>query len=191
MSTIDYAELDEALARAGAGTDSAECHGTICGILCIGRPTDDKVWADILLEGLDQGNAVVGEARAMIVQLVDAAQASLRSSEMTFTPLLPGDDTSLEVRAAALAQWVQGFLFGLATGAAQRTPEYSEETREVIEDFSQIARLGVSEGGGDEDDEVAFTELFEYLRVGAQLVYEELREGKTKSAAATAPPTVH
>ncbi len=191
LSATDYTELNEAFSRAGAGTDAAECHGTICGILCIGRPTDDKVWSDILLEGLDPDSVLVAEARAMIGQLADQTQAGLRSNDMAFAPLLPDDDAPLAARAGALAQWVQGFLFGLAAGAAQRTPNYSDETREVIEDFSQIARLGAPEDGGDEDDEIAFAELVEYLRVGTQLVYEELREGKSRTAAAAAPPTVH
>lgn len=190
MSDITYSELQQSLERARAGTDPAECHGTIAGMLCIGRPSDDAVWAQLLLEGLDQTDVLVKEAATMLVRLVDQTQSALRSTEMGFAPLLPADDAALDVRAGALAQWVQGFLFGLAAGAAQRPPEYSDETREVIEDFAQIARLGVPEDGGDEDDEIAFAELFEYVRVGVQLVYEELRQRKPDPAA-DRPTTVH
>jgi uncharacterized protein YgfB (UPF0149 family) len=40
----------------------------------------------------------------------------------------------------------------------------------------EITRAEVDEDADDESTEVAFTEVQEYLRVAAQLVYEELAE---------------
>ena len=40
----------------------------------------------------------------------------------------------------------------------------------------QITRAAASEEGDDEDDESAYTELVEYLRVAAQLIYEDLAD---------------
>ena len=48
----------------------------------------------------------------------------------------------------------------------------SEETNEVLLDYTNICRVSV-EGEG-EDGEMAFLELMEYVRVGAILIFDEV-----------------
>ncbi len=98
-----------------------------------------------------------------------------------FLPLLPDDDASLTLRTDALAQWAQGFLYGLATGDIGRNPALPGTVKEILGDFAEISRATLStdvdsadEGVGDEADEEAYVELHEFMRAGAQLVYDEL-----------------
>jgi uncharacterized protein YgfB (UPF0149 family) len=55
----------------------------------------------------------------------------------------------------------------------------SEEAKEAIEDLQQIARAEISSPGPDadesEEDEVAFTEIVEYVRVVALMMREDFR----------------
>jgi len=45
---------------------------------------------------------------------------------------------------------------------------------EVVRDFDELTRVGVGAGESEEENESAYTELVEFVRVGAQLVFEEL-----------------
>ena len=44
-----------------------------------------------------------------------------------------------------------------------------------MRDFVEISRLSPGEGGDGNDDETAFAEVVEYVRMAVLLVYEELR----------------
>jgi uncharacterized protein YgfB (UPF0149 family) len=90
---------------------------------------------------------------------------------------LPDDDELLEDRTIALAQWCGGFLAGLASGGEFEV--LSEEGREAIDDLQQIARAELTapegEGPDNEEDEVAFTEIVEYVRVVTLMMREDFR----------------
>ena len=47
----------------------------------------------------------------------------------------------------------------------------------------EITRAGVDEDGDSDSDEEAYAELVEYLRVAAQLTYEELAEMRKPAVA--------
>jgi uncharacterized protein YgfB (UPF0149 family) len=44
--------------------------------------------------------------------------------------------------------------------------------------MSQIAQAGFEGEGASDEDEAAYTEIVEYLRVGVQLLFEELRSAR-------------
>jgi uncharacterized protein len=92
--------------------------------------------------------------------------------------LLPADDESLAMRADGLAEWCAGFMHGLgeAAGAASPAALHGEITREVMADFSEIARAGLGAGDAETEaeSEAAYAELVEFVRVSVQLVFEEL-----------------
>ena len=77
----------------------------------------------------------------------------------------------------ALAQWCGGYLAGLASGGEFEV--LSEESREAIEDLEQIASAELTVQGGEgwesEEDEVAFTEIVEYIRVITLMMREDFR----------------
>jgi hypothetical protein len=94
--------------------------------------------------------------------------------ELGFNPLLPDDEIALVERVAALAQWCDGFVGGLGLGGLDDEHGLSETGREAVEDLGRIARTELTLDG-DEADESAFVEVLEFVRIGAILVYEELR----------------
>jgi uncharacterized protein YgfB (UPF0149 family) len=47
---------------------------------------------------------------------------------------------------------------------------------DIIKDLLQITRAGLDEESDEEDNEAAYVELVEYVRVAAQLCYEELAD---------------
>ncbi len=84
---------------------------------------------------------------------------------MEFAPLLPDDDEPLAERATALAQWCQGFLYGLGTGRLNSIDELPGEVGEIVHDLTEISRATPGEEDPTEDDEQAYAELVEFVRV--------------------------
>ena len=124
------------------------------------------------LKTLGLNDTQVAELSRQLRQLYAETQQNLYEGQMAFQPFLPHDDAPLVDRTDALALWCQGFLYGLSIGRGV-AGQTSDDVREAIEDLAQIARAGVSDES-DEDDEVAYVELVEFLRVSAQLIFEEL-----------------
>jgi uncharacterized protein len=171
---LDYERLRDALADAGAVVALAEVHGGVCGALCAGGATAAQRW---LVDCLDD-QELVTSTTALTRELADLVCASLHmlsDDNLTFEPLLPSDDAPLEEQVEALAQWCQGFLVGLGTTA----PGIGREERdlaEILGDFAQISRAGLSEeeaAGGNHPD-FSLAEIHEYVRVSVQMVFEEL-----------------
>lgn len=174
MSPANFNVLQDALRRAGATTDAAECHGTLCGIVCAAAATGDG-WLENVLDESAAGNAPAAECRQLLLDLSEDTRALLCAPDMGFYPLLPADDLPLPQRVAALGEWCRGFLYGLSMG---RTPgvleNLADEAGEVLRDMTEIARVGIEAQDSDEQDENAYTEIVEYVRVGVQLLFEEL-----------------
>jgi len=172
----DYAELQLALGAEPGGPAGAEAHGTLCGLLCAGVDEALDTWIqNTLADAEDYSFGGRHDARGLLEALYTATAAALRGGEMTFRLLLPGDDAPIDDRAAALAAWCNGFLYGLAVRGLRPMEELPDEVREVLTDFSEIGRAGVTEEEAEEAGESALAELEEYVRVAVQLVYDECR----------------
>jgi uncharacterized protein YgfB (UPF0149 family) len=59
----------------------------------------------------------------------------------------------------------------------------SVEARELISDFTEITQVGVEAGDDEEENEVAFAEVVEFVRVGAQLLFVELAPARGEEPA--------
>jgi uncharacterized protein YgfB (UPF0149 family) len=170
MSQASYTEIQRVLTDERSMTDAAEAHGTLTGCLCaaIGYRFED--W---LLEILPEGRAHPLATAALRALYLETSGA-LAGSEMEFDLLLPEDEAPLDARTVALAQWCQGFLYGLGGSAIQDTNGLPGEVGEIVRDLSEITRVGVDSGQSVESNESAYAELVEFVRVGVQLVFEEL-----------------
>lgn len=170
--TLDYLGLAELLHRIGYAEAPSGFHGILCGALCA-QAADELDPSTLLDDGLSH---VADEAAAeMLVLLRDTCNAALLSDEMSFSPILPDDEVPLSARVEQLAAWCSGFLYGLSSRRKLDLRECSEEAREALRDLSQFTQAGFDAGGDPETEEAAYSELVEYVRVGAQLLFLELR----------------
>lgn len=195
-SMIDHDALDTALRRCGAGWDAAQTHGLLSGRLAIAGGDGGFEWLAQVLEGTEPNDVLRGECEVLLSQLFETTYRQLAERQSEFEPLLPGDGDSASVRAIALAHWCEGFLHGLVShehADALKQKLSADPLADIIRDFLQITRAGVDEENDDEATEEAYAELVEYLRVAAQLAYEELvdfRDGDRRDAAAEADTEV-
>ena len=170
MSQPDYTEIQRVLTDERSMTDAAEAHGTLTGCLCaaIGYRFEDWL-AEILPEG--QAHPL---GKEILRGLFSDTAGALGGPEMEFELLLPEDEASLDARTVALAQWCQGFLYGLGGSAIQDAGGLPGEVGEIVRDLSEITRVGVDSDQNSESNESAYAELVEFVRVGVQLIFDEL-----------------
>ena len=183
MIQPDYTHVQQLLTQERSLTDAAEAHGTLAGCLCGAAGYRFEDWLkEILPEGRAQD-----AAHGTLLELFEATAGALREAEMDFEPLLPSDAQPIDVRTAALAEWCQGFLYGLGAGHITAASELPGETGEIVRDFVEISRAGVDAEQGEESNESAYAELVEFVRVGVQLLFEELAAARGSVASAATP----
>jgi len=179
MSSPSLPDFERTLKLSQGNLDAAElaeCHGLLCGLLCcnIGVTAGDFLGHLAAMQLLtDPGETLAG----VMVEAWESTGRQLDDEELGFELWLPDDDESLEERAISLAQWCSGFLAGLGSGCSLEG--LSEEAREALADLMEISRAELSSGPGEaadnEEDESAFTEIVEYVRIVALSLQEEFR----------------
>lgn len=167
----NYAQLQRLMVDCHAVTEPAEAHGTLAGALCAAGGYRLEDWlAEILPDGADSDSAAVPGLRG----LYEETCAALAGTQMQFELLLPDDDAPLEERTEALTLWCNGFIYGLGTGGAPDPEGLPGDAGEIVRDLAQIMRAGIDAREGIDANEEALTELVEFVRVGVQVVFEEL-----------------
>jgi uncharacterized protein YgfB (UPF0149 family) len=187
MADIRFKDFEDVLAAAGSLADAAEAHGSLCGALCSMSPYRMQDWVN---EILPDGTALSDESSAMIERVFTETAAAFGEQGMEFEPLLPDDGQPLNGRANALALWCTGFLYGLGTGQIADPGALNGEVGEIVRDFTEISRASGDEAEGDESNEQAYAELVEFIRVAAQVVFEELLPLREQSYP-TVPQRLH
>ena len=207
---VDYDLIDQALKRSGSTWGAAQAHGLLSASIAVADAAGANAWLAQILEGTDPTNALRVETEALLEALFETTHRQLSRRQSEFVPLLPDDAEAPATRAGALAEWCEGFLHGLvvadyrdsfgesmgnarddSTGNALRERLAAEPMADIIRDLLQMTRAAADEAVDDETNESAYAELVEYLRVAAQLAYEELSELRATAGPDTTPPPVH
>jgi uncharacterized protein YgfB (UPF0149 family) len=171
MHMASYTEIQRFLIAERSMTEAAEAHGTLAGSLCTAVSYRFEDWlVEILPEGRTQADAAANALRELYARTAQA----LVGDDPVFDLLLPEEEQPIDARTAALAQWCQGFLYGLGSRVSKDASRRPGDAGEVVRDLSEITRVGVDGDDDEESNESAYTELVEFVRVGVQLVFAEL-----------------
>lgn len=184
-SMPEYSLIETALETLdiAARADASEMHGHFCGFACVLGSRAVGVWLATLHRSVSDQEEV-GNAFRQLDELARLSAGALLEGAMHFQLLLPDDEESLEARTEALAGWCSGFLAGIGEAAASpaaRTLLAGDTAAEILADFAEIALAasGSDEAGeeaeADSADEAAYAELVEFVRVGVQLLFDELQ----------------
>jgi len=176
---MDYKDLDDFRKRASDSMDIAEYHGIICLYLCCNIDSFEDLLPSEKSDDESHVSIHVMEFRNALLDLINKTSNELNSTELPFLLLLPSDDESLEKRTAALSLWCQGFIDGLGLVISEDSASLGESSMsllsEIFDDFSQISTLTPHSIKNEEEEELAFIELLEYVRVSAELIFEEIK----------------
>ena len=178
MTELDYPSLSSALQRIAVDTSPAELHGQLCGLLCSRPDLGLEQWltesVSELISARQQGDALAAEAVSLLQQLFDDTAAGIQDRDLGFQLFLSDDSVDLTQRLVELAEWCTGFLLGLAMGGIKEYKGLPGDIPELMEDLVEISRAGSYELQDEDEDENAYMELIEYVRMGVMLIRLEL-----------------
>ena len=92
-------------------------------------------------------------------------------------------------RVEAVADWCGGFLAGFAVGIDDEHHNLPVDVQEIIRDLAALSGLDSADyeasidDVGNEENEAALMEIFEYVRVGTLLVLSLMDEHQTQEGA--------
>jgi len=153
-----------------ADMQAAEAHGALIGMLCAaGQVTVQNWWSQVF--AVDEG---APDRPEVIETMFAESLKSLLEATGAFDLMLPDDEDALESRADALHEWCHGFLYGYGIASGRDVSLLPEEAAEVLRDMGQFAQARFELGEDVEEDELSYSELVEYLRVGVMLLFETL-----------------
>lgn len=171
---IDYAGVRRLIEASDLSPSPSEAQGILCGLICAGDPRATETWLDQLLpsSGVLGADLLAVEARAGLARLAGLTLEEIQGPDLGLNLLLPDDSGPLEERATAVYDWVRGFLYAFGILRLEER-EMSGQVREILRDFSDLTRLDLSDLDEGEENEVALTEITEFVRVAAMLLYQE------------------
>ncbi|MES9874951.1 MAG: UPF0149 family protein [Candidatus Sedimenticola sp. 6PFRAG7] len=172
--SLVYERLERELASADVESSGAEVHGIMCGLLCTGQSDAYAILLRELLPDTPDDDLLAGECRNSLRKLFDETDAAMNGPGLGFSPFMPEEEKPLKVRARAISEWCQGFLYGMGVTGVDPQARLSEETMEALNDLIEITRMDVDSLSDSDEDEDALVEIGEFLWVAAMLVHEEL-----------------
>jgi yecA family protein len=161
--------------------NASKVHGLLCGLLCVDGALSSDTWLNCVVDELPEDKNLTQVSRQLLLELQDVTFSQLTADSFGFSLLLPSDHISLPQRTLSLGYWCQGFLSGLGLGGMQKSWTLSAEAEEFLNDLLQIAQVGFDTQNAVEEDECAYTEIVEYVRIGVLLMEQELRPHTDKS----------
>lgn len=179
---MNFKELNNLLIDARAGSRAAECHGFICGYLCVNKELHEDTFKRYLLtDTMDQD--LQDLCFEKFTELAAKITREITDGQFELQLMLPDDSCTMSERGEALIQWCEGFLSGLGVAGINNLELLTMDSRELIQDLYKICRLNVDDmDESGEDEESAFMELTEYVRMGAILLHEELNKSQSDNS---------
>ena len=187
---IDFASAQAIITTENIKAHVSEIHGVLTGLVCAGFPFEEITYLSMLDDLFNQGEGLPDKVKATVKKMFSELWSGIIDGDYSFQLLLPDDDDTIVERGHALSVWVQGFNLGF--GLQQKdSPVVSEEVKEVLNDFAEIANLS-DEMEEDEATEQAYFEINEYVRISALICFSELATLPTKSGDSSAESsTIH
>ena len=168
---VNFEHVDAALRD--TDVQAAEAHGMLVGMACAAGSVTVQDWWKHVLES-PEGDAEHVDRPDVVNRMHAEVMRSLLDEAGSFDLMLPDDDESLALRADALHEWCHGFLYGYGVAGGRDVSLLPEESAELVRDVTQFAQARFELGEDAEEDELSYSELVEYVRVGVMLLFETL-----------------
>ncbi len=182
---LELTELDELLYRIDASMTAADAHGTLCGMICARGAVELSEWVDLVIEEQEPGSDLLHDVVHKLSALHQWTLETMNDPEGGFRMLLLDDDDPLPERVRVLATWCHGFVCGLAEGGITEQTMSEDgslpgDIKEMIKDLVEISNVDPdidvdSDDAAANEDEVAYMEVEEFVRVCVSSIYEELQ----------------
>lgn len=165
-----YTELTSILQNIQPNCDVSQIHGLLCGYICATAGDVMDFWNNVF-PGVKKSR----KGEEILKELYESTYHHLSEFSFEFTLMLPDDDSDINVRAESLGLWCQGFLTGLEQSNISVLTLTNAELKEALDDIIEIAQLTFGDIATNEEDEFAYFELLEYVRLSALMIFHELK----------------
>jgi len=175
---MNFEEINKTLSDYSELESPSFLQGMLAGLICGTGEVSESAWIKALLQ--EAGMRKIKESLLKSLhQLYLATDQGLNGSGFDFELCLPDDDQDVNFRAALLAQWAEGFLYGMGLSKRELLKVENEVT-EFLQDLAEIARLDVSDLSSEDEgaSEADLMEVLEFVRMGTLLVNEVLNPHK-------------
>lgn len=173
-----YTEVANALKKTPTKFDAAQTHGLMCGLICATSGKANPHWESMLF-----GKQKESPTLAILQQLYETSYHQMSEFSFEFSLLLPEDTDDINQRTEALGLWCQGFLTGLEQSKIPIQNHPSPEIAEALDDLIEISQVNYGDIADDDEDETAYFELVEYVRLAALMIFHELKSNNLPNAA--------
>ena len=178
MYLPSYNQVEALLENVALEKRVSEWHGFLCGAIAVDIAYPLVTSIQTMLSNTAEvamGNDLSGQ----FDEVYSTVLAQLTDSNLQFQLCLPeGEDVGLGEQVNALAEWCAGFLYGLANAGIQTKGTLSADVQEILQDVGAIAQVDGVELA-NEEEEVSFIELVEFVRVAVLLLAEEVQPMKS------------
>lgn len=180
--TDKFTQIEASLALAQLELTPSEVHGTIVG--AVANHLKTGVSPDLL--ALIEPNADANDGRyapvsELLYELYRDNSEVLFESKEGFDLVVPDDDEPIEARVDGIATWCKGYLLGLLYNNKFSVDQLPESGAEIARDFMEISEAAAG-ADNEQEESWALAELHEYVKVGAQLIFEFIYAERSKDA---------
>jgi uncharacterized protein YgfB (UPF0149 family) len=170
---LDFDLIADVFVTESITASPSELHGQLCGYLASGVTLPLEDWLTMVVEFCDIEGWKEEASRVVIVELYTATLTLLQNGEFALVPSISDEDAELCERGVTLAQWAHGFLAGY--GLSGQKNDLSDETKQILRDFANISGMQAEMRALEDnnDNEADLTELVEYVRLSAMMLYTE------------------
>jgi hypothetical protein len=179
----EYGQLSSDLVILDLNLDLSELHGMITGLIVGGASVQAEAYLRSLT--MSKSGAQYHQAMNALFSLYTITHTCLYNCEFNFQLLLPDDDYALGDRLFAFTNWTQGFLQGLDMSELTLEDFESEETIEVLQHLEDIADMEIESLEANEQDEQAYVDVTEYVRLAVMQLFCDLQEDESHSQPAS------
>ncbi|MDB9862366.1 UPF0149 family protein [Litorivicinus sp.] len=170
-----YRTLDDWLVDQDADIRASEIQGLLAGLMASSEKIRPDEYVVQLSEYADLQAGKLVEISDSLEVLFSRLSESWEGLGLDFELLLPADEELIEERVDALGAWCESFLTGLGlSGGFTKSQSMSEDTRQALNDLSEIARIELGEA--EQGLEAAYVEISEHVRLAALLIATELKQ---------------
>jgi len=188
----DHPQLTAQLAIYGIEATASEVHGIACGLVCANTAMSTMLWPKLIRDPSEADEELPTTLDQNLGSLMETLRQQLVSPEFEFAIMLPTDDSPAEERLGGLAEWCQGYSLGFFVENERAIETLPGDSAEILRDIIEIAGADQEIDPDDLEEADRFlVEIEEYLRVGVQLIFEEIQDeldAKSEQQKSGTPP---
>lgn len=171
-----YTVLNKSIQKFLPNGNAAQLHGLLCGYLSATGNVDNNSWEELIPELKNNE-----KAKELLEDILEKSYLQLNEFSFEFKLILPDEKTNINMRAEGLGLWCQGFLTGLELNDVAIENREPDQVSEVIDDLIEISQISFGEIAENEEDESAYVELVEYVRLSVLMIFQELNSNDDAS----------